>query len=216
MTAMISGPYGHFVQLNSKPEDWHRSTVKPGDCLWDDALNYYGLTTTQTLTPTQLKKVDAEMEAIESANPQLQNYGPNGHGSFNLIYPGEHLYLPNAHAPAGPPQAWKEGTVLYPGRDSIPLGHGYALSLGPHGVLYLDKAGMKNPIWASDANYAPANTTLHNKGIPVYPTGISVVRIADGNIYLENSDHETLLTFPINSIPHLTFDNSTGYLTASG
>jgi len=222
----IDGPFGQWQVLPhlAANHGWTKGTVASsggvksndgGESLWDEAVKAEGWANKRTLTPSELKKVDTEMLAIERANPQLAKYGPEK--SFDFIYPGEPLWLPPSKVPPKKitsTPGWKEGTTLSRDR-SVSLGNGFSLHLGHNGILYLDKAGSKNPIWTSDTFGLEGSTIISLPLLLPYPQGIVRAEIDNGEIYFENESGKILLKIPIDHIPHLAFNKETGKLTAT-
>lgn len=172
-------------------------TVQDGDCLWNIAQAWViAQAKAKGETPPTGHDLDVatanELQIIEDANPQI--VGQNGSGTFDLIYAGDKIDIPNGqsggpgvtaqqgargfNAPDTPsttqPGVWAGSTTLQAGQDVLSADGQYDLVMQSDGNLVLyklkrpwhksDGYADDTPVWASNTAGKPATQAVQSGG----------------------------------------------------
>lgn len=192
------------VGFDAKTNAGSYYTVQPKDCLWNIALaEVKRQRQAAGLPPLAGKALEqataAEMGLIFDANPQI--VGRDGSGTYDLIFAGDKINIPNSpHVAGQAPQAGAlpgfvkqgpqgqqvpalvlpAGTVLQAGESQFSPDGQYKLIMQPDGnlVVYKIENGKETPIFAS-GTYVNPNGTPNPYGLGV---GHRAVMQTDGNL----------------------------------
>ncbi len=193
--------------------------VKSGDCLWDIAMaqvlkEHPNLSGRDLLTATA-----NELQLIEQANPQI--VGPDGSGTYDLIFPNDKIAIPGGQSQPGstpaataqagargfnppdlpigtPPGVWST-SKLKAGQDILSADGKYDLVIQEDGNLVLYK--LKTPYQRSE-NYSEDEVVWSSgtNGQPVTEAGRD-----GGNIILYGADGNPVKTISESSLPQNYF-----------
>jgi hypothetical protein len=193
---MVGNPNPVGYNSSNAPNYW---TVQPNDCLWNIALAEVKKENPSLQGDDLTNATANELHLIEEANPQIVQQG--GSGTYDLIWPGDKIDVPNApQIPGVAPQTGAipavavnggqpglvipTGTVLYAGDSYTTPNPKYTLTMQKDGNLVLYK---NNPDGSRKAVFA---TGTYARNPYHLGTGDHAVMQADGNlvIYKANSD----------------------------
>lgn len=155
-------------------------TVERGDCLWDIAKEEVQRQRKAAgLPPLRGKELErataAQMQEIFKANPQI--VGQSGSGTYDLIFPGDKIAIPDRpHAPGTAPQAGAEPTVAQRG----PQGQEVPALILPAGTVlekgetYTSPDGKYRIVMQEDGNLVVYQKQADGKETPIFATGTHV------------------------------------------